>query len=160
MPATISKARSSSVIFILCAMLLMMVGCGSSVKSSYVSGFTPAAGTRIRLGAITDSAPIERRGKKKDFDIRNELRNQLENQLSKAGLLATGTTTDPSVQLMVDITNYNPGDAFKRWLAPGCGQTKLELECRHKKQLLLLPLPRKTFLFRCLPHQLIMESWT
>lgn len=124
---TVSRMPAVLCPVLLCAMLLG--GCGSTVKSSYAPTFQPALGTSVRMGAVVDAAPVENRGEKQDFDIESEMRQQLEKHLAKQGLLAEPGSAGPVVEMTVRIENYEPGNAFARWLVPGLGATKLSVEC-------------------------------
>ena len=107
-----------------------LVGCGSTVKPVYSPDFAPVPGTKVQLAAVTDAAPVDNRGDKAELDISGEMRGQLERHLATAGLLTAPSPTEPYVRLTVTIHNYEPGNAFARWLLPGLGPTKLSIECK------------------------------
>jgi hypothetical protein len=109
--------------------LLFLPGCGSAVKATYDPAFQPPLGTMVQVGAVVDAAPMENRGDREDLDISAKMRRALEDGLEKAGLLAPAGSTGPNLELVVTIGNYEPGNAFGRWLLPGLGATKLSVEC-------------------------------
>jgi hypothetical protein len=111
-----------------------LTGCGTDVKPDYAATFSPRPGTKVLLATVVDQAPAEKRQDVKDFDIRAEMQSQLQSELRAAGLLAGTEPTAPQVELSTTIVNYEPGNAFARWLMPGMGATKLSLECRLLEQ--------------------------
>lgn len=51
------------------------------------------------------------------------MRSSLQSELNKNGLFANGNHT-----IHIHIQDYAPGSAFKRWLIPGWGSTKLSVK--------------------------------
>lgn len=70
----------------------------------------------------------------KDFkqDIASLLTTQLKEQFREKGLPTTDTSGESNGVLMVQsvLLTYEPGNAFKRWLAPGAGKTQCTLRAR------------------------------
>ena len=61
-----------------------------------------------------------------DVDIETEMSDALTGKLAKADLLVGSEAGE--LVIGVDITEYQKGNAFKRWLAPGYGSTKLAVQ--------------------------------
>ena len=57
------------------------------------------------------------------------MRDELEAKLRASGLFAGSTGGKQPLVISVRIVDYEPGDAFKRWLMPGYGSTVLSVEC-------------------------------
>lgn len=111
--------------------VLFLSGCGTVQHDAvFVSGYAPSPKATVVLGEVTDAAPVIKRGNDhKDFDIAKAMREQLEAKLRESGLLTASGRTEGSLVLSVKIVDYEPGDAFKRWLMPGYGSTVLSVEC-------------------------------
>jgi hypothetical protein len=119
-----------SVHHILAAMsLVLLSGCGAeSHQAIFASSYVAATDTRIRVGTIEDAADKALRKDVGQFGIVNELRVRLEEELDRAGLGASAQSTAPHLVLDVRIVDYQPGNAFGRWLMPGAGSTILSVE--------------------------------
>jgi len=109
---------------------LVLSGCGTvSHDISFVPGYAPPSKSSVVVGDITDAAPKAKRDNEfKDFDIAKEMREQLEARLRESGLTAAPQAGQRSLVLLGNIVDYDPGDAFKRWLMPGYGSTVLAVE--------------------------------
>ena len=111
------------------------VGCGAtSHHAQFDSAFAPKPGTSVRVGTIVDAAPKDKRGSKKDLDLTDQLRTELHKKLAKAGLDASVTEGDGEIVLNSRILDYDPGNAFGRWLVPGSGSTILSVECELEEE--------------------------
>ena len=121
----------STAAFIVVIAALLLSGCGTAHHNvSFVPGYQPASTATITLGDVIDAAPtFERDDEHKNFNIAKKLREQLASKLRDAGLCADSTSAVQSLVLSVRIVNYEPGNAFKRWLMPGYGSTVLTVEC-------------------------------
>jgi len=126
-----SEIVRTALIALAAVCVLALAGCGTAQQDvSFTPGFIPAADTSILVGDVIDAAPKIKRGNEhKDLDVAKKMRGALEEKLRAAGLLgATGSERKPLV-LSARIVDYEPGDAFKRWLMPGYGSTVLTVEC-------------------------------
>lgn len=83
------------------------------------SELLPRPGAKIAVNAVTiaNGVTID------EIDAVNMLREAMLTSLSKAGIQSLGGERDFSLTLQ--ITDYRPGNAFKRWLLPGWGSTVL-----------------------------------
>lgn len=114
------------------SVLLLVVGCLGTVKheATFSPEFSPKQASLVQVGDIVDAAPTDKRGNHADFDIATELRMQLNEKLKEHGLLAQVRANPQHYVLAAEITDYQPGSAFKRWLLPGMGSTVLSVECK------------------------------
>lgn len=108
---------------------LLLSGCGTANHSAvYVPGYALSPEATVAVGAVSDAAPVIDRGEElKDFDVAAAMRKQLEAKLRESGLHVASAGTEGSLVLSVKIVDYQPGDAFKRWLWPGYGSTILSV---------------------------------
>lgn len=60
--------------------------------------------------------------------------NIMKNALKKALLKSKLRRGNEGYTIDVIITEYKPGNAFKRWLIPGCGETQLTVNCIIKSE--------------------------
>jgi len=65
-----------------------------------------------------------------DVDAEALLRSALESSLAGAGLLWKGDPAEDRYALELEVVEYDPGNAFKRWLLPGYGATILRVRGR------------------------------
>jgi len=54
------------------------------------------------------------------------LRDAVEKAMLESGM----PIGEEDIELHLSITEYSPGDAFKRWLMPGWGETRLTVKCK------------------------------
>ncbi|MCM1512807.1 MAG: DUF4410 domain-containing protein [Oxalobacter formigenes] len=111
---------------VLTAVVFCAAGCGTTISSynpvSEDSGVPASA--LFSLGEVEDLSGFQFSPDDTDtFDLAVAMRNALQTELSQNGLLANGSYT-----LHVNILDYAPGNAFKRWLVPGWGETKLSVK--------------------------------
>ena len=113
------------------ACLLLLEGCGTAQQDIlFKPEFVPAPNAAIRVGDVVDTAPRIKRGNEfKDLDVAMKMRDALEAKLREAGLLGTLASDGKPLVLSARVVDYEPGDAFKRWLMPGYGSTVLTVEC-------------------------------
>ena len=111
--------------------VLALSGCGTAQQDiSFVPEFVPASGTVIAVGEVVDAAPKLKRGNEhKDLDVARKMRDALEAKLRASKLLGGSEAGRKPLVLSARIVDYEPGDAFKRWLMPGYGSTVLTVEC-------------------------------
>lgn len=115
--------------FIALTIALALTACGTvKHNATFSRDLKPGTSATFRVGEVVDAAPKDKRGDHADFDIAAELRARLIEELEQSELLAD--EADGAVySLNAKITDYQPGDAFKRWLAPGLGSTIAVVEC-------------------------------
>jgi hypothetical protein len=123
--------RFCSGILVLVAALLTG-GCfgGRAHFSTFAPSFEPRPEMLATVGQVIDGRPEDMRGDvPSDFDPTAELREQLQAQLAERGLSARSDA--PTVLILTPtITDYQPGNAFLRWIAPGAGATVLRVSCK------------------------------
>lgn len=113
------------------AALLLLGGCGAtSAHSNWEKDWAPQKGYRVRVADIVDQAPVEKRKSVKEFDVVGELRTRLSASIDKKGLGVPPQSASPQLSLTTRILDYDPGNAFGRWLSPGLGSTVLSVECK------------------------------
>ena len=107
-------------------------GCGAA--EHYVrfnEGYKPSPDTRVLVGAIIDDAPDKTvRKEVPNLDVVAELRTRLELELQSAGLATSANSSGRQISIESRIVDYQPGNAFARWLMPGAGTTVLIVECK------------------------------
>ena len=101
---------------------LLVFGCASSSPAVRMETADP-----LNKYGIFEVVPVANEtGKSFEFDVAEELGKQIKSQLESRGyVVATGAGgTDNVLVIKCGITAYEPGSAFKRWLAPGAGKTQ------------------------------------
>lgn len=113
---------------------LIMIGCITPNEPIRIeSELLPKPGAKIALNTITiaNGVTID------EIDAVSMLREAMLTSLSKTGIQSSGGVHDFNLNLQ--ITDYRPGNAFKRWLLPGWGSTVLgvrgDLKDRHANKL-------------------------
>jgi hypothetical protein len=85
----------------------------------------------IRLGAKIEIARVaDATRAASGIDTPALLRSALEESLTDAGLLWKGDVVEDRYALELEVVDYEPGNAFKRWLLPGYGSTILRVHGR------------------------------
>ena len=116
---------------VIAALVFCGAGCGATRHhAEFDPAFYPNPNSVIRVGAITDEAHKGNRGNKEDLDLAQELRTELEKKLAKEGLLASAEVNAQTFVLSSQILDYDPGNAFGRWLWPGVGSTVLSVQSK------------------------------
>jgi hypothetical protein len=103
------------------AMLLGAVGCATPTATRTESDLLPRPGARVAVGSVTNAT-----SQSFDVDAPALLRDALASALAEEGLAPAGGPA--AFVLDLAITEYRPGNAFKRWLLPGYGSTILGVE--------------------------------
>ncbi|MDJ0685872.1 MAG: DUF4410 domain-containing protein [Alphaproteobacteria bacterium] len=77
------------------------------------------------VGDVTDNSGFVFSQDEESLDIPVSMEAALTEQLTEEGLLATGD--DAGYAINPTINEYEPGNAFARWLLPGAGSTILKV---------------------------------
>jgi len=110
--------------------LVGTTGCGAVHHSaSFEPSFAAQPGMLVEVASVTNTT-----GKSYEVDIISMLRDQLTTALQKESLLSQGGASGQQLAMDVKIIEYEEGDAFKRWLLPGWGETVLSVECDLKRK--------------------------
>ena len=113
-----------SVRLLFSAVVLMNVlaGCGTQSKNVKLEeGYRAPSDTRIEVPPAKNTT-----GKSfAEIDVEKVLTEELGKALAEEGIFADNTYAGPHLLLPCRIAEYEPGDAFKRWLMPGYGSTVL-----------------------------------
>ncbi len=120
------KQSSIKVILLLTISLsiLLSVGCGTVRHSvDLQEDYAIKTDAKIEVGKVTNGT-----GLTFDIDIEKLLADALEESLREEKLLST-IPREPRLIITSKIAEYEPGNAFKRWLLPGWGSTVLRIEC-------------------------------
>jgi len=75
------------------------------------------------MGSVTNETGLEFK-----FNVESEFRAAMIEQLQKRDLLASKPPASDDLLLDLQIAEYRPGSAFKRWVLPGWGCTVLEVK--------------------------------
>ncbi len=103
---------------------LLLVACGSAQHAVKLQDQQAFQGdTHVTVGNVSNDT-----GQQFDVDVEQMLRNAVTLELENAGLYSRQAGTGVMVMNM-SITDYQKGDAFKRWLMPGYGSTVLTIHC-------------------------------
>jgi len=119
--------RANEVSFLLLLYLavvsVLTLGCAATPDTADIkSGKLPKPGAKIAEGSVTNSS-----GESFEFDIEAKLKNALISALKESDIYSDGSTVKPDFLISLNITEYRPGNAFKRWLLPGYGSTVLSV---------------------------------
>ena len=105
---------------------LVLAGC-STIESTvkFTDTYVPSAATKMKVGTVkTDIQGTF------ELDINNAFSEALNRELKFKKLLPeAGSATNSGLTVNSQILEYEPGNAFKRWLCPGWGATKLTVSC-------------------------------
>jgi uncharacterized lipoprotein YajG len=107
---------------LLACLLVLWAGCATPTKTKVVASGLPRAGAKVTVGSVTNET-----GKKFEFDVEAALRDALAKCLAQRQLRADSSAAPGDLLLRTRITDYRPGSAFKRWVAPGWGATVLAI---------------------------------
>ena len=124
------KSKTWIKLFAALSGLMLLTGCGpASQLATYQPQFAPSATARVSVGTVTDSADRAKRSDvPADFAPSAELKLRLEQTLADRQLAGDANAPD-AVVLVPTITDYDPGNAAVRWIAPGAGATVLNVTC-------------------------------
>lgn len=107
------------------ALLFACLACATPGPDTLQETEPIRVGAKIQLGPVLDTARSGR-----DVDSEALLRSAFEGSLADAGLLWMGDPAEDRYTLSLQIVEYEPGNAFKRWLLPGYGATILRVHGR------------------------------
>jgi hypothetical protein len=120
--------RSYLSVSIIAIIMSSLVGCGTSHQAvNLESGFQSKANMKVEVGKVTNVTGKEFG----EVDVVAMFKDCFTERLQKQNLLSE----DPKGQRLIfdtKITEYEPGNAFKRWLLPGYGSTILGVNCDMK----------------------------
>jgi hypothetical protein len=111
------------------AILLLSVTVAACASPGGQGAVAPAAqitaDKRFAVGDVAVRAPT---AKPAGIDVKALMTQSLNEALADAGNKWSGAPTQDHAKINVVVTNYQPGNAFGRWLLPGLGATVLAVE--------------------------------
>ena len=108
---------------------LALSGCGAvSHDATLLANYTPDPGSRVEVGSVTNATGQVPTVDEQVVNIEQLLTDALVEKFGRKDLLWVGGGGRKLV-LSSKIVEYEPGDAFKRWLLPGWGSTVVSVEC-------------------------------
>lgn len=96
----------------------LLAACATTETQSFSKDPLVRPGSVVELGTV--SIPP---GKSYEMDAANLMRNALQDALTEHGIAWQGEPDADRFLLEVIVDDYEPGNAFKRWLLPGYGAT-------------------------------------
>jgi len=115
-------------VWLLAALATAGLGCGSvSHSAQFEPTFAPTAQTRIEPGPVTNDTD-----KTFDVDLQQMFTDALTQQLQGDNLLWAGGQPAGHLIIATKIVEYEPDNAFKRWLLPGYDSTVIALHSELK----------------------------
>lgn len=102
---------------VICSMLLL-TACATTETQTFSSDPLVRPGAKIQLGSVT--VPPE---KSYETDAAGLMRSALQISLSENDIAWQGEPDSDRFVLDIIVQDYEPGNAFKRWLLPGYGST-------------------------------------
>ena len=112
--------KISSLIFFI--FVIFFSGCVASKPMVYME-----KGVSLADYNVFEVLPVQNStGKTYEFDVGNTLTQNIKSELKEKGFQVADRTTTSGKVLIIKSTllSYEPGSAFKRWLAPGYGSTQ------------------------------------
>ena len=107
---------------------LLIVACSTN-NLKINTNYTPILGTLIEVGKTFNATGRSY----DDINVEELLTNALAEELREKDLLWTGEKIN-KILLKCQVVEYEPGNAFKRWLFPGWGETILSIDCNFKEE--------------------------
>ena len=121
--------RAHDLVLALITISITSAGCGAvSHETKLIETYVPPPRALIEVGQVTNSTGQVPKVDDKVVDIERMLADALAERLQKEDFLWS-QGAGPKLVLNSQITEYDPGDAFKRWLMPGWGSTVVAVEC-------------------------------
>jgi len=141
--------RAASILWLTVILGLVLSGCGAvSHETTLLPNYVPEPASRIEVGTVTNATGQAPKVNDEVVNIEQMLMDALDKKLRDEDLL---WSAPPSRKLALTskIVEYEPGDAFKRWLLPGWGSTvvSVEGELRDANQLVGTVRARRTVSF-------------
>ncbi|MBN2178730.1 MAG: DUF4410 domain-containing protein [Deltaproteobacteria bacterium] len=118
------QSRSYIKSLLVFSFFIVLTSCAAPQRTKLDQGLLLGTDSKIEVGTITTADQ-----KKYDVDAESLLRNALEKALLEKGILRSKGTNEKYFTLSANITDYEMGNAFKRWLLPFYGATILKVEC-------------------------------
>ena len=112
--------KTSSIIFLI--FVIIITGCVTSKPMVYME-----KGVSLSDYNVFEVLPVQNEtGKTYEFDVTNTLSQNIKSKLKEKGFQVADATAASGKVLIIKATllSYEPGSAFKRWLAPGFGSTQ------------------------------------
>ncbi len=124
-PTPVWRARVSLWLFGVIGLGLLCAGCASpGPKTKAQGGVFPRPGAKIAVGTVTNETGQTFAKKDVEAALKAALVRALESEQ-----LAAGAAFGPKdLMLNARISEYRPGNAFKRWVMPGWGATVLGIK--------------------------------
>ena len=127
----ISKEHLSKLVLALVAVWITFTlsACGTAVHQVKLQdNYAPTSDTKIEVGSVKNES-----GEVFEVNVEHLLRGALSGKLQAAGMR---WNQGDGNKIVIDskIVEYEPGDAFKRWLLPGWGATVLTVQCDLKEE--------------------------
>ncbi len=112
--------------FFAASLCLPFIACGTTNRNVKLNeGYRCPAGMKVEVPPATNAT-----GKNfEQIDIGKTLSEELVKALVNEGINADSTAQGNRLSLPCRIAEYDPGDAFKRWLWPTYGSTVLDVKC-------------------------------
>ena len=107
-------------VLLLC-LLILGNGCATGKPMAWVEqGVSLSRYRQLDVASVSNDT-----GREYDFDVTGTLTEKIKSKLTDKGYLAQGAGTgrEGALVLKPHLTAYEPGNAAKRWLAPGHGAT-------------------------------------
>jgi hypothetical protein len=113
-------------ILLFASLCLVFIACGTTSRNvKFNEGYKCLAGTKIEVPPAINAT-----GKNfEEIDVGKTLSEELVKALVNEGINADSSAPGNKLSLPCRITEYEPGDAFKRWLWPTYGSTVLNVNC-------------------------------
>ena len=120
--------RETGIVVLVVFAMTALTGCGAvSHEAALLSTYVPEPGLRIDVGTVSNATGQTPKVDDEVVDIEQFLTDKLKEKLRAEDFLWSGAPARKLV-LTSKIIEYEPGDAFKRWLLPGWGATALGVE--------------------------------
>ena len=98
---------------------LVCGGCGTlSKKMTLEPGVTGVPNKQVEVGSVENASKVTI-----EFDFASFFKKELETALKKYQVPLTAGDNKDRLILRSRVVEYEPGNAFKRWLLPGYGNT-------------------------------------
>jgi len=123
-----NNERLSKIVLVLAAIWITLTfsACGTAVNQVKLQdNYTPPSDAKIEVGSVKNES-----GMRFEVNVEQLLQRALNLKMAKAGMRWNQGDGGNKMVLETKIVEYEPGDAFKRWLLPGWGATVLTVQVR------------------------------